>query len=89
MWTKQLTSRLQAELPRWRWKSRLTHRGGTIEGETQKQNIRIALSYARGRWQLSVEGLMGTRQPQWVLTIDDAEFTSLDELFETILAECT
>jgi hypothetical protein len=88
VWTQQLIQRLRLELPRWQWTPRLTHRGGTIEGETQKQSLRISIKYARRHWTASVEGLLGRRQPQWVLTIEDAEFTSLDELFEMILAEC-
>lgn len=88
MWDRELTSRLRAELPRWRWKSRLTHRGGTIDGETQKQNIHIEIEYARGHWFLNAYGLFGLRQPQWELTVEDAKFTDFDEMVTTILAEC-
>jgi len=88
VWHKELTSRLRAELPRWRWKSRLTHRGGTIDGEAQKQNIHIEIRYARGHWLLNASGLFGRQQPQWELTIENGQFTDLDELVTEILAEC-
>jgi hypothetical protein len=59
-----------------------------IDGETQKQNLRIQIKHARGRWTLSAEGLLGRRQPQWVLTIEEGEYSSLEAVLETILAEC-
>jgi len=87
VWHRDLSKRLAKELPRWRWKSRLTHRGGTLEGESQKQNIRIELKYARGRWSLKATGLVGRKQPQTDLDVE-GDFDDLDDLFVTILAEC-
>jgi hypothetical protein len=88
VWHQDLINRLKLELPRWRWKSGLTHRGGTLDGETQKQSIHLEIEYARGHWVLSAYGLLGFRQPQWTLTLEDGQFDSLEGLVTTILAEC-
>ena len=88
MWHQELIARLNRELPRWRWKSRLTHRGGTIDGETQKQHIHVKIQYARGHWIINAYGVIGRRQPQYDLTIEDGKISDFDDLAVTIMAEC-
>ena len=88
MWSRELIARLKLELPRWRWKSGLTHRGGTLDGEAQKQVIHCEIEHVRGRWVLDAHGLLGRRQPQWTLTLEGEKFDSIDGLATAILAEC-
>ena len=88
MWHRELVGQLKRELPRWRWRAHLNHQGGTLDGESQKQNIHVEIEYARGAWRLDAYGLLGHRQPQWVLTLEGVKLSSLDEVAGAILDEC-
>ena len=88
MWYHELIKRLRKELPRWRWTSKLGQRGGTLDGETQKQNIHLEIKYARGHWSLNASGLLGSKQPQWTLTLEKVQVSTLEGLILTIVAEC-
>lgn len=87
MWHRDLPKHLAKVLPRWRWKSRLTHRGGTIEGESQKQNVRVEITHARGRWTLKATGLVGHKQPQTALEVEGT-FDDFSEMLVSLLVEC-
>lgn len=88
-WYTQLPAQLKHELPRWRWTPHLRQRGGTLDGETQKQNVHIEIDYARGHFIVNAYGLLGRRQPQWTLTIGDGKCGSLDEVVTLIVGECS
>jgi hypothetical protein len=50
VWTQDLLSILKSQLPRWRWQSKLNYRGGTIEGTSQKDQVKIEVSHHNKQW---------------------------------------
>jgi len=54
LWYQTLVSALRGALPRWRWTGSLSHQGGSLNGRSQKDRLRVELRYARGVWQVQL-----------------------------------
>ena len=71
-------------MPRWHWKSKLRHRGGILEGKSQKSEVRIDIDYQRRVWEAQ---LYEKIKKQWIMT-DEVSATNLADVIDSIKALC-
>ena len=88
MWHRDLLQKLSSNLPRWRWKHRLGHRGGYLEGTSQKDRVRVELTHAWERWDVGLyrQTRNGPRY-RWALA-SEATATDLNGLVSNIQTFC-
>lgn len=86
MWHRDLLKELARKLPRWRWHHKLTHRGGWLEGTSQKDRVRIELTHGFDRWNAGFYRQL--RKPKKWALVNEVTTTDLDGLVSNIKQFC-